>query len=336
MPYESPLVMTFPRKPLFFAAPACLSLSRPLVSLSRLSCSIPSYTRRQRDAWPTHQLDVLPPSLRPCHQETLDLILRAKVLLLQSRKGYRANTDSLTLAYYASSQRLSNDPAPFRLLDLGAGSGLVSVLVGLHVGRDITEIDLIELQPESAQRAQRNLALNGLEGRSRVVVHDLAEDIPRRLIGQASVVALNPPFYLSGTRAPPRHPEKALAHIESSAGLSHFLTASLLALRPGTGIVCMIHDRRQLDRILAACRDAGLVVVELLEVFDVIGKSTKRVLVKARAWLSGDFADAAGPLLGSLCLHPPGCEKKLYFDDMENFLNDLPSPPYAIGRQGYL
>lgn len=63
------------------------------------------HTRRKRDRWLEEDLRELPLETRPIEGETLDLILRKKVFLLQSRRGYRANTDSQLVAYFASLQR---------------------------------------------------------------------------------------------------------------------------------------------------------------------------------------------------------------------------------------
>jgi tRNA1(Val) A37 N6-methylase TrmN6 len=329
--------------PLSFASAAAvlqLLRRRRAVSPRRVLCSImsgeassPAYTRRTRDAWPAQEMALIPVPHRPSAAETLDLILRAKVLLLQSRSGYRANTDSLTLAYYAwTCYRDAPSAVPATFLDLGAGNGLVSLLFGLRVGRRSGAMTLIELQEDLASRAERNLALNGLD-RATVRRHDLASPLPLCHVGTAAIVATNPPFYEANTRAPPTSREKATAHIESSADLVAFLSAARAALRPGReSVVCMIHDARQLDRILSACKAADLCVLQVLEVMHTEARSTDRVLVKARARDADDDSIEPSPRGGSLCLHPRGCRAKRYFPDMEQFLEALPDLMFPVGR----
>lgn len=306
----------------------------------------PSYTRRERDAWPHEEIQVLPESLRPKSNETLDLILRAKVFLLQSANGYRANTDSLVLAYYAwqsfceaqrqSSSRFGSfDHKPPQLMDIGAGNGLVSVLIGLAAAERKLAIVLVEKQPELACRARRNLALNGLSGS--VLEHDVSNPLPQSFVNTACVVAMNPPFYQKNTRTPPRNAEKATAHIESTANLRQFLAQARDALQSGNGsVACMIHDMRQLGRIVLACDAVQMDVVEALEVMNSASVSTGRVLVKLRHALhSVDSEVKTAVKVGSLCLHPDSCERKRYFSEMEEFLSALPSPVWNIGRQDY-
>jgi tRNA1(Val) A37 N6-methylase TrmN6 len=176
------------------------------------------YTRRERDAWCASELEVLAERLRPSGEETLDLILRAKVFLLQHRKGFRANTDSLTLAYYAwSCLSIMRERDPLRKLvsvDLGSANGLVSLLVGLRSGRSAS-MHLVELQEQLANRASRNLEINGLypeagnDGHKiEIHHHDLQYGLPIKVKGSADVVLMNPPFYSPNTRTPPSNDEK--------------------------------------------------------------------------------------------------------------------------------
>jgi len=148
-------------------------------------------TRISAARWPETELARLPPALRPASGETLDLILRAKVLLLQGRRGYRANPDSMLLPYYASARLATHaggaggaggdggaggeggeggaggegggasmGAAPRRVADLGCGNGLVGLLAALQWPH--ATVDLYECQPRLAQLAMRNAALNGL------------------------------------------------------------------------------------------------------------------------------------------------------------------------------
>jgi tRNA1(Val) A37 N6-methylase TrmN6 len=180
--------------------------------------AISGFTRRERDAWSANELSVLDESLRPTDDETLDLILRAKVFLLQHRKGFRANTDSLTLAFYAwkclAKNHSQDSTSMLTSVDLGAGNGLVSLLFGLRSGRTAS-MHLVELQERLACRAERNLEINGFypvsgcESR-RVGVHrrDLQFGLPGNLREIADVVLMNPPFYPPNSRTPPSNEEK--------------------------------------------------------------------------------------------------------------------------------
>ena len=62
----------------------------------------------------------------PQEHETLDVLLRGKVELLQAKRGYRTSVDAMALAFFAA----SHVDDVHTCIDLGAGSGLVSILIG--------------------------------------------------------------------------------------------------------------------------------------------------------------------------------------------------------------
>uniref|UniRef100_A0A7S2ZQ27 Methyltransferase small domain-containing protein n=3 Tax=Rhodosorus marinus TaxID=101924 RepID=A0A7S2ZQ27_9RHOD len=219
------------------------------------------YTRRKRDRWSELDLERLPTELRPNEGETLDLFLRKKVLLLQSRRGYRANTDSQILAYFATRRReargLSGD-SEHRALDLGAGNALVSVLYGNH--NRGANMQLVELQGGLAARAARNLALNGLVPRSTVVCHDLAHGLPSNTEGKMDVVLCNPPFYRDiNSRSPPTRKEKLLAHFESSVDIVGFAKVAFEALVEGsqTASAYFVYDAIHSERLYDGLMKGG-------------------------------------------------------------------------------
>lgn len=168
---------------------------------------------------------------------TEDAVLGGRIRLLQPRRGYRVAMDAVLLA-------AAIDPAPGeRVLDLGAGVGTIGLCLAARVA-DCTVVGL-ELQPAFADLAERNATLNGLNGRMRTIVHDIALPLPADL-GSFDQVASNPP-YLAATKADPS-PDvaKALATVESSADLARWLDVAAGALKPA-GSLTLIHRHDRLE-----------------------------------------------------------------------------------------
>ena len=135
------------------------------------------------------EVDEKTPQTHPFPDETLDVLFRRRLLLLQARKGYRCNVDSLLLAAHAaevlrrrvSGKRCEEKEKQPRVADLGAGSGVVGFAVALRRVADTTEgstddkadritdrkirVLSIERQASLASRCARNAALNGLGDR---------------------------------------------------------------------------------------------------------------------------------------------------------------------------
>src|SRR5690349_17643026 len=96
--------------------------------------------------------DVLQPD------ETLDSIGTSGVRVVQRRTGYRFTLDALLLAHFAAQE---GPGAEGPVLELGAGSGVVSLLLVRQFGR--TRVTALELQPPVHARLVRNVVLNGCE-----------------------------------------------------------------------------------------------------------------------------------------------------------------------------
>src|ERR1700730_7686361 len=85
--------------------------------------------------------------------ETCDAILGGRIRVIQPRDGYRFSVDSILLARFVSVRGRD------RVLELGAGSGVISLAIAaLHQPREIVAI---EIQPELVAMIDRGAQLNG-------------------------------------------------------------------------------------------------------------------------------------------------------------------------------
>jgi tRNA1(Val) A37 N6-methylase TrmN6 len=206
----------------------------------------------------------------PFPDETLDVLFRRRLLLLQAKKGYRCNVDSLLLAAHAAevlrrrvSGKKCEEKTP-RVADLGAGSGVVGFAVALDfrvadTTDRTTRVLSIERQASLASRCARNAALNGLGDRVTVWrgdVNDVVgaaetrasegkeleeeEEETRAVLAPwlrtCDAVVVNPPYYeLDSKRAAgtqPRETERRDAHYETTARLLDFARAAEALLSP--------------------------------------------------------------------------------------------------------
>ncbi len=257
--------------------------------------------------------------------ETLDLLLDDRVALIQARRGYRTSVDSLLLAAVAAEVAEGDTALWARLcdgaaaLDLGAGSGLVSLLLGMRLrarGAANVSLRLLELQPQLAARAERNLALNGLAAGSEVVCADLAD--PVLTLPTAALVVCNPPYFRAAGRMAPRTAEKTLAHYENSASLERFCEVAATALQ-SDGCALFVYPFEGHTRLLAALLAAGLGDRQLRTYCHLPAAPTpRRVVVIARP---GPAALVRAPLQALMDRDPPD---SLYANFLVDFLDALP------------
>ena len=228
---------------------------------------------------------------------TEDALLGGRVRLLQPARGYRVAVDAVLLA--AAVDAASGE----RVLDLGAGVGAVGLCVSARLPG--CSVIGIELQAFLAGLAERNAGLNGMTGRVRTVVHDLAEPLPADL-GTFDHVVTNPPYLAAAVADPSPDRSKALATVESSADLACWLARATAAAKPA-GTLLIIHRSDRLEEIVGHLDRLGWgdVIVKRLP-------PAARVLVRARRADSPLRREAA-----ALTLHRPDGR---YTDDAEAIL----------------
>ena len=178
---------------------------------------------------------------------SLDAILGGGLRLRQFVRGHRIGADAVLLAAAAG--------APARhLVDVGTGVGAVGLAL-LQRWPDARG-DLIEIDDGLAALARGNAALNGLDGRARILCVDALSARLRREAGladgEADLVVTNPPFFDAATVRASPDPRRARAHVAASeGGLEAWISAALALLAPG-GRFVMIHRADALAAILAA------------------------------------------------------------------------------------
>ena len=121
-------------------------------------------------------------SLRPAEDETLDSFYHGRIRVIQKKKGYRFSVDAPLLADFIRPTERDT------LLELGGGSGIISLLVSRKPSRHIV---CLEIQESLAGLARRNIRLNGLEEMIAVIRQDLRTFRPKK---KFDVIFSNPPY----------------------------------------------------------------------------------------------------------------------------------------------
>ncbi len=130
----------------------------------------------------------------------------------------KVGTDAILLATWS-------DPGDsFTILDVGTGSGVISLLLA---SRCDARIDAIEIDERSATEAKGNFEISKFNGRLKVI-HDDFNNFSRTHTGKYDYIISNPPFFSDGIlpkikeRRPARHTTK-LTHIQLINGVTSLL-----------------------------------------------------------------------------------------------------------------
>ncbi|QDE87462.1 SAM-dependent methyltransferase [Myxococcus xanthus] len=211
----------------------------------------------------------------PGPDETLDSIGTAGVRVLQRRTGYRFTLDAVLLAHFAATEGVD---APGRMLELGAGSGVVSLLLVKQFG--LGPVDALELQPAVHARMTRAVVLNGCEGQVTPLLGDLRRIRELAPGGQYTHVVSNPPFRLAdaGVRSP--DDERAVSKSEVACDAPSVVAAARYALMPGGG-VSLVYPAARVAEVLGLLTQAKLHPTVLRFVHARVGAPATRFLVHA-------------------------------------------------------
>jgi tRNA1Val (adenine37-N6)-methyltransferase len=197
---------------------------------------------------------------------SLDDFLGGRLRLLQPINGYRAATDPVLLAAAVDARSGQS------VLDMGCGAGTAALCLGRRVqGLSLTGI---EIQPDYADLARRNAALNQMEF---AVHHADILHIPAELHRGFDHVIANPPYYSpTGSPSPDAGRDQAL---RLQVPIGDWVTAGARRLTPG-GWLTMIFATALLPDALAALTTCGSTAILPLTARE--GQPAKRVILQSR------------------------------------------------------
>jgi len=155
----------------------------------------------------------------PGEDETLDSFYHGRVRLFQKKAGYRFSIDAPLLADFIETRPGES------LLELGAGNGVISLLLGI---KPFGRVVALELQPGLADLARRNIRLNGLQDRIAVLEEDIRTFRPGE---KFDVVFSNPPYIRKRGGHLSLSDEKSVAKHEIRCDISDIMQAAAGALK---------------------------------------------------------------------------------------------------------
>ncbi len=167
--------------------------------------------------------------------ETLDSFYHGRILVLQKEKGYRFSVDAPLLADFIQTK------ASDEILELGAGNGIISLLLSIKPFRHITAV---EIQESLADLAKRNIKLNNLENQITVVQEDLRHYDPGR---KYDVIFSNPPYIKKGQGHLSLIEEKSIAKHEIKCDIYDVIHKTVQLLKSKGRAYFIFLTRRKKD-----------------------------------------------------------------------------------------
>ncbi len=176
--------------------------------------------------------------------ERIDDLQIKNLRLIQDKRGFCFGTDAVMLASFADIKKGD------KVLDMCSGNGIIPVL--LTAKTEAGEIYGIEIQPEAASLAKRNVELNSLSNVF-IIKADIKDALGHFNSGYFDHVTCNPPYIKAeGGKANPAD-AKAIARHEVLCTLDDVVKTASQMLRFG-GKFSMVHRPDRLSDIITTLR----------------------------------------------------------------------------------
>ena len=175
---------------------------------------------------------------------TQDYLLDKQVKIFQPINGYRASTDAVFLSAMVSSVRNGD-----KILDVGSGTGAVSLCLAERFKHLQISINGFEIQPELAELANLSAKENGFDF-LKFINTDIASPLPDGLrFCSFNHVVSNPPYALKDLPSPNK--SKATAHNLNHMTLTQWINFCIKMTAP-KGFIYLVNRAEALDEILFA------------------------------------------------------------------------------------
>ena len=203
---------------------------------------------------------------------TEDYLLNKRVKIFQPTDGYRAAIDAVFLASMVDTKKVKEGT---KILDVGSGTGAVSLCLAERLKDKKIEITGLEIQKELVELSNKSAKANGFD-----FLHYELCDIREKNNDKAGLfdfVVTNPPY--SDHDMPSPNESKKQAHNMENLNLTKWLSVCLKMLKP-KGYIALINRTEALNEILGAMHNkAGN--IQILPLYSKEEQTSKRILILA-------------------------------------------------------
>ena len=164
-----------------------------------------------------------------------------------------------------------------KILDMGTGNGILPIL--LSAKTKASHLVGLEIQPESADLAQRSVAYNHLEEKIKIVTGDMGD--AANLFGASSfdIVTSNPPYMIGGHGLLNPDDAKCIARHEVKMTLEDLIRETAKVLKPN-GRCYYVHRPFRLVEIFCLMHAYGIEPKRMRMVYPFADREPNMVLIE--------------------------------------------------------
>lgn len=191
----------------------------------------------------------------------------------QDKTAMKVTTDSCLFGAWVAQQIVKDNNADARMLDIGTGTGLLSLMVAQQTtGR----IDAIELDPEAIDQARENVNNSPWAPRLNVYEGDAKNySFPH----QYDFIFSNPPFYENELRSDNK--KKNMAHHDDGLTLDELLLIIEKNLTPAGKFYLLLPYKRH-DSILQIIRNSPFKLSQTILIRQTVNHDYFRIMLEGQ------------------------------------------------------
>jgi len=225
---------------------------------------------------------------QPRQGETLETFFEGKLKIIQPRKGYRYSIDAVLLA------GLTRFRPQDSVVDLGTGCGIIPLLLAFR--KSVAHITGLEIQESLADIARRNVLLNELDQRIKILQVDLRKVEFAMLNGPVDLVMSNPPYGILARGRVNPFSEKAIARHELFGTLADVVQAAAKLL-PRKGRLALIYPAKRLAGLLKEVSIGGFTPKQLTFIHATLNSEAKLIHLESTREGKGEYLKVRKPFI---------------------------------------
>lgn len=203
--------------------------------------------------------------------------------------AFPVTVDSVALAAFSTISKSAR-----RFVDLGCGSGIITVLLADRY-RD-AHVTGIEISDEAAALARRNIEVNTMGSRCDIYACDIRRCRELFTAGEFDLAVSNPPYFQAGSGRVPADSARAAARGEEHLGLAELCSAASYLLGHGRRF-SLVHRPERLNAVFAAMTAAGIEPKRLRFIQHTAFTAPNLVLLEGRCGGKPGGLDVLAPLV---------------------------------------
>lgn len=192
--------------------------------------------------------------------------------VLQDDDGYLFSADSVLLANLA---KIGKDDT---VLDLGSGSGVMSIL--LSVKKGAKKVVGVEIDSCTADMSRRSVKMNHLDDKIEIVIGDVKDVKSLLTAGSFDKAICNPPYF-GGDDGLEKTSQRAVARKQGDCTLNDFVFAASYALKNG-GDFFIVYKADRLVELITTLHQNGLEPKHVTYVYPKLSKGVDTVIISAK------------------------------------------------------